>query len=346
MPKRVQPEECAAALAAGDPPRSEDYPDDDDAWHDAQNDWFERWQPGNVLPPPGDKKRRTAWKDLTKKHARHVEAAEALPAATDPAAEEPCAAAAAEAAPAAARAAPAAAPATTNINSREALRDAHRQCLERGVEYSISDTLEELHKKLADAPGVPAPAPFQPARADSLKAPAPAPAIRPAPPEPMAYTIVCHCCGQSHGIADSTAGKRCWLCTQWVCSACDDMPEIDRARGPSCGWHPNPVRPGSWTVRACSACRASGTAQTMPTGVVRHRREADSFVQSDNAVFKRLKSACGFDWPPPPCSLYRFDVAEHGVFRVCVEHNTELPPPSPPRLSCTGATDDDTADAC
>ena len=130
----------------------------------------------------------------------------------------------------------------------------------------------------------------------------------------MAYTIVCHCCGQSHGIADSTAGKRCWLCTQWVCSACDDMPEIDRARGPSCGWHPNPVRPGSWTVRACSACRASGTAQTMPTGVVRHRREADSFVQSDNAVFKRLKSACGFDWPPPPCSLYRFDV----VSSVCV----------------------------
>ena len=82
----------------------------------------------------------------------------------------------------------------------------------------------------------------------------------------------------------------------------------------------------------------------MPTGVVRHRREADSFVQSEDAVFKRLKSACGFDWPPPPCSLYRFDEAEHGVFRVCVEHNTELPPASPRRLSCTGATDDDADD--
>ena len=341
-----------AAVAAGRPPESAAFADDD--WDRAQNDWLERWQPRERLPErsePGGK-RRKKWQSLTQAHGRHFDAAQSRgdPQPDAPEAAEQAAPAAAAVAPAAAAAVPTAAATSASTSaSREELRALQRDCLGAGVEYSISDTIDELQERLAqvEPPAqVPAPArvPAAPVPAAPAPAPAPAPAIRPAPPEPMAYTIVCHCCAQLHGIADFTAGKRCWLCAQWVCSACDDMPEIDCAQGPSRGWHSNPVRPGSWSVRACSACRASGNAQTMPTGVVRHRREADSFVQSEDAVFKRLKSACGFDWPPPPCSLYRFDEAEHGVFRVCVEHNTELPPASPRRLSCTGATDDDADD--
>ena len=46
MPKRLKPEELDAALAAGQPPNSDEYPDDDNDWHQAQNDWLERWLAG------------------------------------------------------------------------------------------------------------------------------------------------------------------------------------------------------------------------------------------------------------------------------------------------------------
>ena len=75
--------------AAGAPPRSDDYPDDD-SWERAQNEWLQRWQPGAALPARGNKKRRTEWDKLTKKHARRArkvdtEPDEAAPAGSPPA---------------------------------------------------------------------------------------------------------------------------------------------------------------------------------------------------------------------------------------------------------------------
>ena len=72
MPKRLRDDVATAAHAAAAPPRSDDYPDDDDSWVRAQDDWLQRWQPGTALPARGDKKRRTEWDKLTKKHARHA----------------------------------------------------------------------------------------------------------------------------------------------------------------------------------------------------------------------------------------------------------------------------------
>ena len=80
MPKRLQPEEKAAALAAGAPPQSDDYPEDH-AWHRAQEDWLARLQPDLKLPGPQEPKRRVAWNALSKKAIRHYEAAVAERAA-------------------------------------------------------------------------------------------------------------------------------------------------------------------------------------------------------------------------------------------------------------------------
>lgn len=74
MPKRFRPDELAAALAAGPPPHSEDYPTDPD-WHHAQDDYLARWKPGTELPDGNDPKRRTEWNALSKKGLRHYEAA-------------------------------------------------------------------------------------------------------------------------------------------------------------------------------------------------------------------------------------------------------------------------------
>ena len=75
MGKRTSDEEHAAVLKAGLPPRSDDYPDDDKAWHDAQDSWLARWQPQVKLPLPNDKKRRKDWDALSKKATRHHAAA-------------------------------------------------------------------------------------------------------------------------------------------------------------------------------------------------------------------------------------------------------------------------------
>ena len=87
MPKRLSDAELDAALAAGEPPRSQEYIDDD-VWHEKQNEWLERWQPGRALPPPPEEKhRRTEWDKLTKQHARAFKVADAT-ASTVSSAEE------------------------------------------------------------------------------------------------------------------------------------------------------------------------------------------------------------------------------------------------------------------
>ena len=79
MPARLTAEQLAAALAAGAPPVSDDY-SDDDKWHAAQDSWLARWKPGLHLPATNDPKRRTDWNALSKKGLRHFEAAAAAKA--------------------------------------------------------------------------------------------------------------------------------------------------------------------------------------------------------------------------------------------------------------------------
>ena len=352
MPKRVQPEECVAALAAGDPPRSEHYPDDDSAWHAAQNDWIERWKPGTLLPPPNDKKRRKDWKDLKNKHARHLEAAQALPAAV-PAAPDPRAAAPAAGAPtmpdaAAAPAAAAAVPAAAASVSREELRALRRDCLGAGVEYSISDTIDELQERLAQAePPAQVPAP---ARVPAVPVPAaaPIPAAAPGPaaaPAPATHpqTRSCDCCGQL-AVPYQVDLRSCWLCRASVCGVC--LPLVKH--------HDFDVRrdQGSRTVQACRSCTArsgppTGRAQ-VPAGVVR-RDEASVFAPAWFAqdCYRYSSILCGYPWPPPMGGRYRFDMPEPGLYRVTLEYPDTGPPVLPPVPAlppCTGATDDDTAD--
>ena len=49
MPKRFTGAQLDAALAVGEPPRSESVVDDQ-LWHAAQDQWLARWQPGLILP--------------------------------------------------------------------------------------------------------------------------------------------------------------------------------------------------------------------------------------------------------------------------------------------------------
>ena len=69
MPKRPESARVRAAVAAGDPPASADFPDDDEHWHAAQDHWLSKWSV-RVLPegPP----RRRQWDDRVKEHARLV----------------------------------------------------------------------------------------------------------------------------------------------------------------------------------------------------------------------------------------------------------------------------------
>lgn len=165
MPKRLQPDERAAALAAGAPPHSEDYPDDDDSWHAAQDDWLDRWQPGVRLPVVGDKKRRTEWNAHTKKHNRHFVAGRKQDETLVPhtivntagsSTAAPCDVAEAHSVPAYSR--------SWELSMLRAM------CLGRGVEYSVSDSNEDLLSRLAAGtpPADPSPS------ADQLPAAAPA----------------------------------------------------------------------------------------------------------------------------------------------------------------------------
>ena len=148
MGKRVRDDEAAAAHAAGDPPRSDDYADDV-SWERAQDEWLQRWQPGAALPARSDKKRRKEWDKLTKQHARHASKAGAEPDAAAPAGTPP---------------GPAPSETTLPAYCRGwELRALRAMCLGRGVEYSVSDTNDELLRKLA-APPPPA-APPHPAAA-------------------------------------------------------------------------------------------------------------------------------------------------------------------------------------
>jgi hypothetical protein len=72
MPKRPDSARVRAAVAAGDPPASAAYPDDD-GWHAEQERWLAKWSP-RVLPM--GPLRRQQWKNRVKEHARLVAAAE------------------------------------------------------------------------------------------------------------------------------------------------------------------------------------------------------------------------------------------------------------------------------
>ena len=68
---RLTDAEILAARRAGFPPvKKEDCAHPLDDWHAAQESWLERWRPAAVLPGPKEKRRR-AWDDLVKMHARH-----------------------------------------------------------------------------------------------------------------------------------------------------------------------------------------------------------------------------------------------------------------------------------
>ena len=70
--RRLTDAEIVAARRAGSPPvMKEDCAHPLDDWHAAQESWLERWRPAAVLPGPKDKKRRSAWHDWVKMHARH-----------------------------------------------------------------------------------------------------------------------------------------------------------------------------------------------------------------------------------------------------------------------------------
>ena len=71
MPKRPDAKRVRAAVAAGDPPKSTDYPDDDD-WHDAQNEWLSKWSVRVLLDGP---LRRWQWDDRVQEHKRLMAAA-------------------------------------------------------------------------------------------------------------------------------------------------------------------------------------------------------------------------------------------------------------------------------
>ena len=146
MPKRLRPEQLEAAVAAGEAPRSEDYPGDDSTWYDEQDNWLARWQPRVALPARGNTRRRTEWNALTKKHQYHFEAAQAAQAGGD----TPDPQLAPPEAPGHV------APPPVDVLSAEYSRSwelhmLRRICLGRGVDHSVSDTNEDLLTKLASA---------------------------------------------------------------------------------------------------------------------------------------------------------------------------------------------------
>ena len=71
MPARRTPEQYAAVAAAGEPPRNDDprFASDDDAWHEAQNEWHEKVRDAfgyDELSPPGISERRKEWQTAIK----------------------------------------------------------------------------------------------------------------------------------------------------------------------------------------------------------------------------------------------------------------------------------------
>ena len=112
---------------------------------------------------------------------------------------------------------------------------------------------------------------------------------------------------------------------------------------------------GPRAVQACRACTARGGPPAghpaVPTGVVRRdeaKDEAPTFAPDWFAQesYRYSSILCGYPWPPPMGSRYRFDMPVPGLYCVTLEYPV-LPPVfwSPdPILPCTGATDDDTAD--
>ena len=281
--------------------------------------------PGTELPLPGDKKRRTAWKDLKNKHARHVEAAQALPAAALPAAAVPAApdpaAAPAATMPAASPLAAAAAPAAaTNPDEREALRALRRECLEGGVEYSISDTIDELRTKLTEKlteaelaaqPTAPAPSPAPP--------PAPDPTVEPSPhalpaaptlvmdargrprafpqtkPEGAAYGWTCSSCrraafAQAWFACEQPHIAECQFCSGWLCESCAEAEQ----------------HVSDSFVRPCSGCRE----QAEPLHPCRRWRvqpQPPAVVVSAPGLGPRPPNLLpGLEWPPPAELAYRF----------------------------------------
>ena len=80
MPKRPTHAQARAAVDAGDPPQSADYPTDD-SWHDAQDDWLARWD-GGVLPDGPERRRQ--WEARKRKHSGRVAAAAGMGDSSEP----------------------------------------------------------------------------------------------------------------------------------------------------------------------------------------------------------------------------------------------------------------------
>ena len=139
MPKRLLDADMDAALAAGLPPRSEDFIEDE-KWHDAQDEWLEAWQPGVKLPGPDSVERRTKWNVLTKKHKSHYEAAgrrptpNMLPSHLSLATSVDV-------------------PASTDSEWLDSLR---RRCRQLSIDWSVSDTIHTLETRVMHCVDMPA----------------------------------------------------------------------------------------------------------------------------------------------------------------------------------------------
>jgi hypothetical protein len=311
-----------AAVAAGRPPESTAFADDD--WDRAQNDWLERWQAGERLPErsePGGK-RRKKWQSLTQAHGRHFDAAQARgdPQPDAPEAAEQAAPAAAAVAPAAAAAVPTAAATSASTSaSREELRALRRDCLDAGVEYSISDTIDELRTKLTEkltdelaAQPSPAPPPAPvPARTPSPTHVLPAalapvmdvrgdlPAFPQTKPEGKAYGWWCCSCSkpasaQAWFPGDEPHIAACPFCSRWLCESCAEAePLISDA-----------------FVRPCSDCRRGRAIERvlpLPGRCWPVQPQPPGVVNSEWRGPRPPNLLPGLEWPPPSGLVYHFD---------------------------------------
>ena len=148
-------EQLAAALAAGPPPVSDDYPVDA-GWHTAQDGWLARWKPGLQLPGTNDPKRRTEWNALSKKGLRHFEAAEAASNQEAASSESTPRVGSAPPPPPTTSAPPPVAPSKAASSKQNDTCDdpqerkaLHRMLRKRGVPHKKSDTTRRLIARLA-----------------------------------------------------------------------------------------------------------------------------------------------------------------------------------------------------
>ena len=252
--------------------------------------------PGAVNQAGG--KRRKKWQSLTQTHDRHFGAAQAraVPQSDAPAAAE--------------HPVPTATTAASAPTDREQLQSLRSRCLALGVQYSISDSVDELKQKVAEgerlaeaqpppqAPRVPAAAAAA-APEPAQHEPPPAPAAGPEPAPTQIFTTrpetrCCDCCGQLT-VPYVVTLNSCWLCRGSVCGSC--MPPTK--------YHAFDVRrsSGSRTVQACRSCAVRGGPPAghpkVPTGIVR-RDDAFMFAPDWFARCSYLYSAilCGYPWPP------------------------------------------------